>query len=129
MRSVVPVTYEHIAGVQRWLEDRGMKPWPRVMFQAPGFIVPGVAAVWIFTTPPFALVECLVSNPAATSDDRDAALDAVVTAALDYAREKGVRVVYSTTTNGAVMARAEKHGFHVVQTNAALLVADLGGGA
>lgn len=127
MRPVVPVTAEHIAGVQRWLVDRGMKPWPRMMFQAPGFIVPGIAAVWAFIAPPFAIIECLVSNPSVPVDERDAALDAVASAAIEYAREKGVRLAMTTTANSAVVSRAQRHGFHIIESGAALLVADLGG--
>lgn len=126
MTSVVPIAPKHVADAQAWLLARGRKPWPKAMLEAPGFVVDGVAAVWLFATPPFALIECLVANPERGSDERDAALDAVVAAALESARGQGVRVVYSTTTNGAVMARAERHGFTTIHTGAALLVADLG---
>lgn len=124
--TVVPITDKHRVDAQAWLVARGTKPWPKAMLDAPGFAVDGVAAVWLFATPPYALIECLVANPAADEEQRDAALDAVVAAALASAREQGVRVVYSTSTIGAVVARAERHGFVTIHSGAALIVADLG---
>ncbi len=124
---VVEATREHAKDAQLWLSLRGKKPWPLAMFDAPGFVVEGVAAVWLYATPPFALIEALVANPDVAPSYRNDALDAVVTAALAEAERQGVRVVYSTTTIDAVRERAERLGFETIHQNAALIIAQVGG--
>lgn len=117
----------HIAGVQAWLLARGKKPWPKAMLEGPGFAVDGLAAAWLFSAPPFAIIECLVANPAAEDAERDAALDAVVRAVLDDARQRGCKVVLATTGVEAVKARAQRLGFSMLSDNNALLAANVGG--
>jgi N-acetylglutamate synthase-like GNAT family acetyltransferase len=125
--NVVPTTAKHVADAQAWLLARGRQPWPASMFSLDGWAVEGVAAVWLYLTGPFALIEMLSANPAVDDAKRSAALDAVVSAALDDANRRGVRAVFATTTHAGVVARANRLGFKTLREHATMLVADLGG--
>ena len=128
--TVRRTTHDDVATVNAWLTARGERAWSAdLLTLAPGFIIDGLAAVWLFASPPFAYIEALVANPGAADADRDGALDAVVFAALAHARERGVRAVFSTTDVPAVVTRASRHGFEVIRRAATLIVADLGASA
>jgi hypothetical protein len=116
-------TKEDIDDMQRWLVARGSEPYPRELLVGHGFCVPGMAACWIYLTgTPLALLEHLVANPDVSVADRDAAVDAVVGAALTFAYGQA-SYVYAMTSVPAVVSRSRRHGFMVADSGCTLIVA------
>lgn len=105
-----PVEASDLPEVQRWLSAWRVEV-PLDLLPPVGFIVPGVAAGWVYLAGPLAVLEPLVANPDAPREERSAALDAVTVELVRVARERGARIVWALTMNQAVGARAQRHGF------------------
>lgn len=108
--------------VNRWLAARGMKPWPPWLLSGTGYVVPGVAAQWLYLTDSgFAFLENLASNPAVARERRSAGLDAVIEAAISEARAADTRVLTSYVRLPHVQQRLERHGFRVLGSGLTLV--------
>lgn len=103
----------HYAAMADWYRGHHLQPLPREALPETGFVVPGVAAGFLYRGERgLAWVEGLISNPEARRRAHEA-LDAVVSALLQSARDSGVRLILSTTAQPAVAQRARQHGFKV----------------
>ncbi len=77
------------------------------LFPKVGFIVPGVAAYFLYATDSaVCYLEHMVSNPKTFGRERDLALKMVVEAILEEAAKRGYRVAYACTDIGKVVERA-----------------------
>jgi hypothetical protein len=99
---------EDVCEVDTWHEQHGMRP-----IQAPprvGFIVPGVAAGFLYQTDSdVALLEGYVTNPKASSTERHQALDGITQKLLESAADLGFRTVWAITKDAGISLRAQKH--------------------
>lgn len=112
--DVVAATEAHVDDAVAWAKTRGVAYEPE-MFSAHGYVVPGVAGVWLYLSPGgFAFLEHLVANPDSTAADRSAALNAVVTRAIEAATEFGARYLFTSISLPAVEKRAIGHGFRTL---------------
>lgn len=118
----VPVLPEHIADCERWAERRGMPFPPHDMLSKRGFVVPGVAAWWLYLTDSsIAYTGFLIANPDVPKFVRDIGLDAVIDRVLAEAREAGARTIVVSVKIPAVQARLERHGFFVAEADHTLM--------
>lgn len=76
-----------------------------------GFIVPGVAAYFVYKVEGTKLVylENLISNPKIAREIKDLGIQAVLSAALKYCNENGIKVAKAMTTIPKVVQRALEH--------------------
>lgn len=115
--TVIPATSQHIDDALEWLHVRGMAELPRDVFSSTGYVVPGVAAVWLYLTDSsLAFLEMLISNPAAPKRERRIALDAVVARAVDEAARAGTRVLNAFVQRPDVQALGLRHQLKPVGT-------------
>lgn len=81
------------------------------LFPPDGYIVPGYAAYFIYYTNSKAVwLENMVCNKEVTPEERDIALQLVVTEVLREINSKGIKIAYATTDNTSVIGRAIQHG-------------------
>lgn len=91
-----------------------------------GFIVPGVAVCWLFGLDgSVCILEHLTANPVVETSERSAGIDAVVSAAMAYAKSCGCRYVYAVTSLDSVLERSKRHGFRHVNSGMHLIAAGL----
>lgn len=110
MIDVIQATPEHVADAQAWMVARGIPTMPTDAFSSRGFVAPGLAGVWLYTTnSSLTFLEMLVSNPDAPKEARRAALDAVVAAAISAARESGARLMLVQVNRADVEEIALRH--------------------
>jgi len=112
MNAIAYDAERHYGPIIDWLAGHGLAPIPLAMFPPTGYVVEGLAAVFVYhTQSTVAFIETLVSNPGADKRDANRALDAAVRAALRECEDAGCEAVIATTSLPAVARRARKHGF------------------
>lgn len=125
---VVEATHQHVDDAIAWMVARGVPELPADLFPPDGYVVEGVAALWIYLTKSsIAYLEMLVSNPKAPKEERDAALDAVIDACVERARSAGCRTVMAPVQRADIIERATRKGFLVVIDRLSLIARPLGG--
>lgn len=81
-----------------------------------GFIVPGLAVVFLYRTDsPLAMVDGLVSNPASDPDERGKAVDLIMGELFEVARALGFRLAFVYTAVQAGLDRATHLGFQFTE--------------
>lgn len=79
-----------------------------------GYIIPGVAAGFLGQTDfQVAFIEGLIANPRANKDERDDALNLIVSTIERTAKELGFKIIVGLTQRDAVLSRAKRHFFRV----------------
>lgn len=80
------------------------------LFPPTGYIVPGIAAYFIYYTDSKVVwLENMVCNKEVPKEQREVAIEQVVTAVLKEVNSKGYKVAYANTSNRIVIDRAIKH--------------------
>jgi hypothetical protein len=103
---------EHREQVERWWRLHGVAPVEPGFLSDEGFIVPGIAAGWLYlTNSKMALIENLTANPEVDEATRSEAIDRVVRRIVDEAQDFGAKVICGFTQIPAVIGRAERLGF------------------
>lgn len=98
-----------IATRDAWLAARNVS---RPMANPPfGFIVDGVACGFLVeTTSDFALIDDVVTNPAASSADRHAALELILDALTEVARDRSIPFCVINASDPSIVARCLSRG-------------------
>lgn len=95
-----------------WLAARDLPSVPSHSLPVTGFIVPGIAAGFLYRTDSsIGILDGYVSNPHVSAMARDGALDAVTAALISKAKELGVKYLQCQTKIPSIEARAIRHGF------------------
>ena len=116
--NVVQATEDHVTEAIGWVERRGIVGIPRDTFSSVGFVVEGLAGVWLYLTgSTIAYGEMLVSNPDATKELRREAMSMVVATLLGCARSAGCRTVIAPCVREDVGAFLLANGFVCLGTN------------
>ena len=125
--NVVRATPSHVIEAIAWAERRGIGRMPEDMFSSCGFVVEGMAAVWLYLTDSsLAYGEMLVSNPDAPKKKRRAAMALVVAAVIAEAKAAGCRTVLAPCLRDDVGMLLLQNGFQSVGTGLTLYAANLG---
>ncbi len=99
--------------VESWFSTRGIFPAQYHALPEIGFIVENIACGFLYKTDSsVALIENLIANPEESRENRDEALDIVVSSILDEAKKLGYRSITGITRLEPVLKRAFKHGFN-----------------
>jgi hypothetical protein len=111
MNPIPYVREEHFEQVRGWLrfwkQDIVPKALPRN-----GFIIPGKAAGFLYLTDSsVAWIENLIAAPGLSREERTQAVDAIVTAVIERARQLDVDVLMGYTRLDVVVQRAKRFGF------------------
>lgn len=97
--------------VSEWYKARAIET-PRAQLPEVGYIIDGVAAGFMIQTDTdVAFIEGLVSNPRASKQSRDKALDMIVGAIERKAAELGYAVLVGWTRQDVVLSRAHRNFF------------------
>lgn len=119
---------EDVLAAIAWAKARGIGPLPTDVFSPTGFVVRGLAGLWLYTTnSTIAYLDMLVSNPDAPKDRRRLALDLVIDACADAAKKAGCRAVMGPCNRDDVEARYVARGFVVLGRSLSLIAKPLGG--
>jgi hypothetical protein len=116
MKPVPYVREEHFEQIRAWLRFRKEDIVPRALPEN-GFVIPGKAAGFLYRTDSsIALIENLVAAPGLSREERGEAVDAIVTAVIERAKELGFDMLVGYTVLDVVVKRAQRFGFrHVAQ--------------
>lgn len=120
--NVIKARPEHITDAIEWMFKRtGSRPC-RDIFSSTGYVVPGVAAWWLYLTDStLAWTEMLVGNPDISKEARRAGLDAVIAHTLAEAKAAGTRLLVCNVDRQDLEERAVKHGYRVLGRNQTML--------
>lgn len=111
---VVLATDRHIQDAQEWLVGYGAPRAPLWIFSDSGYVVPGVAAVWLYlTNSGLGFLESIIGNPAISAQERSDGLDAVIARAIEEAQAFGVQTLCVYPQKAHVEDRLLRHGFSV----------------
>lgn len=109
-----PIPYDpgaHFGQVFRWMQAWG-QPLSLDALPTTGFIIPGVAAGFLYRTDSsVAWIEGLVASRDVSAEIRGKALDQIVRALRAEARRSGFKILLGYTQFQAVVDRALRHGF------------------
>lgn len=113
-----------LAEMRKWWDKRKKHDvFPSIILSDLGFIVPGVAAVFLYTTnSKLAFIENLQANPDVLGERRNDALNAVVSAAYIEAKNRGCTHLLGTTNIEAVCKRAKLFGGKAVPQMSLIVV-------
>jgi hypothetical protein len=101
------------AELKEWMKARDMNVDASLeSLPALGIIYPGVAAGFLrLCEGGYALMDGYITNPEASSEDRDTALDAITAALIVTADKRGIKNLIAITKHWTIASRAERHGF------------------
>lgn len=126
---MTPIRYvreQHFEQVREWLRNWNEDIVPRGLPEN-GFIIPGKAAGFLYRTDSsVAWIENLVAAPGLDRQERNLAVDAIVAAVVERARELGFEVLMGYTSLEAVLNRAERFGFMHVASGFHVIALQLG---
>lgn len=96
-----------------WYAAHGLQELRAGLIPLVGFIVPNVAAGFLYRTDAaeLALIEGYVTNPAATATNRSLALHAITEELLRSARNSGIRTIVGLCRTRSIKRLALKYGF------------------
>ncbi len=104
-----------IKEIQMWFQMWGLTAPHKDRFSDLGFIVPDVAAGFLYlTNSGVAIIDAYICNPGAHKRIRDEALDAITYRILEAAEGAGVQYLKGDTNFRTILRRAQKFGFKVV---------------
>lgn len=110
--------------IKKWGEQWGAK-YEFHQFPRTGFIVPGVAAFFLYKSDSSVCwLENMVSNKHADDQEKEQAIRLIVDAILQEANDQGFSVAYATTGISEVIVRAVGNGA-TAQSNQTLLTKKL----
>lgn len=104
---------EDLADANEWRIARGLQPWPESVLPAFGLFVEEVAAGFIYVTDSdMALLEGYVTNPDASPEARNQALDEVTDGLLARCKALGMKRVVAFARDSSIVNRAISKGLH-----------------
>lgn len=113
--EIRPFTVCDYDSLMQWYRARAMSPIAFEDLPPTGFIVPDVAAGFLGKTDfQVGFVEAFVTNPRATPEQRNQALDLIAFTVQQEADRSGLRKLYALTMQGCIAERAEAHEFRSV---------------
>lgn len=116
----------HAEEIREWCLGWNISPELTQELPEMGVVARGLACAFLYRTDsPLCLIDALLTAPGASDAERDAAVDAVVTALFDIAAHLGFTKMGAYTAIPAVVERAERHGFEFVEPKFAYGVLDL----
>lgn len=111
MRKFDPST--DFSQFKEWHERRGMKVPDDVILPMIGLIVDGVAAGFLIQTDcALGFLDFFVTNPLASKEERNDALDDIGFSLIVTAKRLGVKALMCNTKFKNIKALAHKHGFN-----------------
>jgi hypothetical protein len=101
--------------ILHWFKKRNLVIPPKWLFSDEGFIVPRVAAGFLYlTNSGIARMDCFISNPDVSKADRADALEAIANRILYVARhEHKVKMISCDTKIKSIQTLAESLGFKI----------------
>lgn len=106
----------HKSYIRNWLEIRGLRismieELPKTGYITSGALGPIAAGFIRMVEGGFGILDSLITNPQATPQDRDAAIDLVVENLILKAKELKLSALIATTSDNHTLLRSSKHGF------------------
>ena len=103
---------EDFDSICEWYDARGVECPKAHQLPSIGYIVPGVAAGFLYKTDStICLIEGLISNPEAPTFKRSEAIDLVIAEILKEAERLGFDKIFGFTSYESVVTRVVRHGF------------------
>ena len=122
-----PATPQEVALARTWLVLNGWTPMPDWAFSDLCFVVPGLCAVWLFTSnSKLFWVENLVANPLADKETRRAAMPALLSYVAEQAGELGAKAVMTSVRHPGAIRAYEADGYKSTDTGCTQYVKVLG---
>lgn len=110
-----PVIKSDLKEIVEWYNDRKLvsKQINLDWFSDTGFIVPGIAAGFVYfsSNSKRAYIEDFITNPKSSKDDRNNALDLIANQIESICRQHKVKYIVATTNVKAIIVRAINHGY------------------
>lgn len=123
-RSAMP---QEVKAARDWLVIQGWARMPDWAFSDLCYVVPGIAAVWLFTSNSgLYWVENLVANPLIDKETRKTALTALVSYVSDEARKLGAQAVMTSTPHPGAARAYLAAGYSAMDTGCTQYVKPLG---
>lgn len=99
--------------ISEWMSAKGFPVPPRPFLPEAGFIVDGAACGFLYEAKTGSLgwLEWVSGNPILSSEERKAALDALVSHIATFAKEKGLLALFSSSKLKAYDSVLERNGF------------------
>lgn len=95
-----------------WYKARKLDCPPIEYFPSTGFIVPNVAAGFVFyTNSPVAIIDGYISNPMASKDVREASLELISESLIHLAKDEDYKLIRCYTSLKCISVLARKFGF------------------
>jgi hypothetical protein len=109
------IAEDHMEMVNSWCDKWKMSHFPDGWLPTVGYIVPDVAAAWIYISDSnVAWMENVISNPDSDAAARDKSIDDIVRLLESAAKQCGTKWMLGLSDNKDVLARAtDVHGFRV----------------
>ena len=105
-------TPSDLVSISAWHVAHGLPPVPAEIVPKVGLVAPGVAALFIYQTDSsIALIEGLISNPAAPLRDRIEAIDQLMDACTELAFSMGFKQVIGFPKDNGTLKRAKRHSY------------------
>ena len=112
MDKVIHYAHEHYSQIKEWFALRELPVPSHHSLPTNGFIVPGVAAGFIYLTDSdVSILDCFISNPLTTDVDRDEALDSIAKHLIACAELHDTKILVCSTDIDAVRKRALQLNF------------------
>lgn len=102
--------------VESWFKARNI-PISKDYLSQTGFIEPGKAAGWIFSTDSnWCIFECFVGNPNCTHQERKEALREIVKEMIKESKELGFKEAFGFATSQTMLQIGMENEFKIIET-------------
>lgn len=128
--QLIPVTFEpakHLQEINQWCQGWQMQEFPDGWLPPTGLIVRGIIAAFLYMTDSkIAIIENVISNPAASKQDRKRCLLQVARELEVIAIDRGFRYLTGSTCNRSIEDTAKQLQWNLTEFNNALMVKTIG---
>lgn len=112
MDNVRRIEREDYNSIYEWFRGWDLPPPPVEFLSNVGFIVPGVAAGYLYiTNSKIGIIDSYISNVKASKMERKEAIDMITSDIITLAKELGIKILKCDSTYESIKVRAKNFGF------------------
>lgn len=117
---------KHDEMLSLWCKLHRKKPFPKGWLSDTGFIVPGIIAAFLYrTNSKLGFVECIISNPNSSAEERQTGLDLVLSAIEREAKAAGIIALQGQSAIASIKSHGKRNAWIVSEPKYRIFVKPL----
>jgi len=102
---------KYLADINKWLTAHGKTQVELVDMPSLGFVAENVAAGFLRQGEYMGVIDAIITNPEASSEDRNLALDLIFERLVITSKQCNIKVLFGFSEDEHTLSRSERYGF------------------